>query len=217
MLGTQDIGRVAASAGILSVVFFVVGGLIYGNGPTVGDEPAAVVAFFTENRSDVLWAMFVQGFAVLGLVYFMAALMIAMRDAGEPILAMAGGLAFAVALTLGSAATMMRGGLAFIIVDDVAPGAVVSIFHLGQIIDTAQNMVSAGFYFPIALAILRTKFLPGWWGSTTLVLAILAVISTTAWNHEGFWTPDGAGFANLLCYIAWVGITSFLLVRRRAA
>lgn len=214
MLKSQRIDRLAASAGIVSLVFFAIGGLIYGSGPTVSDDAGTVVAFFTESRSNVLWAMFVQGLAVLGLVYFMAALMIAMRDAGEPVLAMAGGLAFAVALTLGSAATMMRGGLAFIIVDDVAPGAVVSIFHLGQIIDTAQNMVSAGFYLPVALAIMRTKFLPAWWGSVTLILAVLAVISTTAWNHEGFWTPDGAGFANLLLYIAWVGITSILLVRR---
>jgi len=215
MLGTHKIDRLAASAGLLSVLFFVIGGLIYGNGPTVGDDAGTVVAFFTDNRNDVLWAMFVQGFAVLGLIWFMAALMVAMRDAGEPVLAMAGGLAFAVALTLGSASTMMRGGLAFIIVDDVAPGAVVSIFHLGQIIDTAQNIVSAGFYFPVALAALRTKFIPAWWGTLTLLVGIWAVISATAWNHDGFWTPDGAGFVNLLAYIAWVGVTSYLLLTKK--
>jgi len=214
MFESQRIDRLAASAGMLSVVFFVIGGLIYGSGPGVVDDPASVVAFFSENRSGVLWAMFVQGIAVIGLIYFMAALMIAMRDAGEPVLAMAGGLAFAVALTLGSAATMMRGGLAFILVDDVEPGAVVSIFHLGLLIDTAQNMISAGFYLPIALAILRTGFLAVWWGWMTMLLAVLAVLSTTAWNQGGFWSPDGAGFANLLLYIAWVGGTSFLLARR---
>jgi len=77
-------------------------------------------------------------------------------------------------------------------------------------------MISAGFYFPVGLAILRTRFIPAWWGTVTLIFGILAVISTTAWNHEGFWTPDGAGFANLLLYIAWVGITSILLVKRAA-
>jgi hypothetical protein len=214
MFESQRIDRLAAAAGLLSVIFFIVGGLIYGSGPGVADDPQSVVSFFGEHRDSVLWAMFVQGIAVLGLVYFMAALMIAMRDAGEPVLAMAAGLAFAVALTLGSAATMMRGGLAFILVEDVEPGAVVSIFHLGLLIDTAQNMLSAGFYLPIALAIVRTKFLPSWGGAVTMVLAILAVASTTAWNQSGFWSPDGAGFVNLLLYIAWVGGTSVLLIRR---
>jgi hypothetical protein len=206
--------RLAAAAGLMSVLLFLAGWLIYGNGPTVADDPGVILGFFADNHDRVIWSMFVQGLGTLAMIWFMAALVMAMQEAREPLLAVAAGLSFVVALALGSAATIMRSGLAFISIGDIAPDTVAVIFHLGSVIDTGQNMLSAGFFLTVAVAAFRTRFIPAWWGWVSLVAGLWAVASTTALNHVGFWSPHGAGFLNLVFYLAWVGGTSILLLMR---
>ena len=205
--------RLAAGGGLMTVPLFVAGWLIYGNGPSVADDPAAILKFFTDNHDRVIWSMFVQGLGALTMIWFMAALIMAMRDARELLLAVAAGLSFAVALALGSAATIMRSGLAFISTGDIAPDTAALIFHLGSVIDTGQNIISAGFFLAVAVAALRTRFIPAWWGWVSVAAGLWAVASTTALNHSGFWSPLGAGFLNLVFYIIWVGGTSILLIK----
>jgi hypothetical protein len=206
--------RLAAGAGLLSVLLFFAGWLIYGKGPTVADDPAVILGFFANNPNRVIWSMFAQGLGALAMIWFMAALVMAMREVREQILAIAAGLSFAVALALGSAATIMRSGLAFISIGDIAAETVAIIFYLGSVIDTGQNMISAGFFFAVAVAALRTRFIPAWWGWVSIAAGLWAVASTTALNHTGFWSPYGAGFLNLVFYIVWVGGTSILLLKR---
>lgn len=204
----------ASIAGLVSLVLFFVGWFIYGSGPTVADEPNLVHQFFVENRSRVIWSMFAQGLGTLAMIWFMAALVMLMYKAHESIFALATALSFAVSLALGSAATIIRSGLAFISISDVAPETVTLIFHLGSVMDTSQNIISAGFFLAVALAIIRTGFLPLWWGWLSLLAGMWAIASTTALNHEGFWSPDGAGFINLVFYILWVGGTSLLMLKK---
>jgi len=207
--------RLAAASGLISLVLFFAGWLIYGKGPTVADDPATILAFFANNPDRVIWSMFVQGLGSLALIWFMSALVMAMHKADETLLAVAAGLGFAVALALGSAATIMRSGLAFLSVGDVTADTVAVIFYLGSVIDTGQNMISAGFFLPVALAALRTRFLPAWWGWVSIVAALWAIASTTALDHSGFWSPHGAGFLNLVFYIFWVGGASILLLKSK--
>lgn len=204
----------AAFAGLLSVLFLFGGWFVYGSGPSVTDDPATILDFFANNYNRVIWSMFVQGLGVLAMIWFMAALIMAMREAGETLLAVAAGLSFAVALALGSAATIMRSGIAFISVGDVTPDTVAVIFHLGSVIDTGQNMISAGFFLTVAIAALRTRFIPAGWGWVSIAAGLWAVSSTTALNHTGFWSPNQAGFLNLVFYVVWVGGTSILLLKR---
>lgn len=203
----------AAAAGLMSVVLIFAGWLIYGNGPTVADSPAVILEFFANNHDRVIWSMFVQGLGVLAMIWFMAALVIAMQDAQEQLLAIAASLSFAVALALGSAATIMRSGIAFISVGDITPDTVAVIFHLGSVIDTGQNIISAGFFLTVGVAVLRTRFIPAWWGWVSIVAGLWAVASTTALNHSGFWSPNEAGFLNLVFYVVWLGGTSILLIK----
>jgi hypothetical protein len=204
----------AASAGLMSVILIFVGWLVYGGGPTVADTPVAILEFFANNYDQVIWSMFIQGLSALAMIWFMAALIIAMLEAQERVLATAAGLSFAVALTLGSAATIMRSGIAFISIGDVSPDTVTVIFYLGSVIDTCQNMFSAGFFLTVAIAILRTQFIPAWWGWLSIAAGIWAVATTTALNHTGFWSPNQAGFLNLVFYVLWVGGTSIFLIKR---
>jgi len=206
--------RLAAAAGLMSVFLIFAAWLVYGKGPTIADDPATILEFFANNYDRVIWSMFVQGLSVLAMIWFMAALVIAMRDAQEQILAIAAGLSFAVALALGSAATIMRSGIAFISIGDVSPDTVTVIFYLGSVIDTCQNMFSAGFFLTVAVAVLRTRFIPAWWSWLSIAAGLWAVASTTALNHSGFWSPNEAGFLNLVFYVVWVGGTSILLLKR---
>lgn len=206
--------QLAAAAGLMTVFLFFVGWLIYGKGPTVADDPATILGFFSNNYDRVIWSMFVQGLGTLTMIWFMAALVMAMWDTQERILAIACGFSFAVALALGSAATIMRSGIAFISIGDISQESMAIIFHLGSVIDTSQNIISAGFFLTVAVAALRTRFIPAWWGWISIVAGLWAIASTTALNYSGFWSPQGAGFLNLVFYIVWVGGTSILLMKR---
>lgn len=206
--------RAAAGAGLISVLLFFAGWIIYGSGPTVADAPETILDFFTNNHDRVIWSMFVQGLGAVAMIWFMAALVMAMQDVKETVLAVAAGLSFAVALALGSAATIMRSGIAFISVGDISADTVALIFYLGSVIDTGQNMISAGFFLAVAIAAIRTRFIAAWWGWVSVAAGLWAVASTTALNHSGFWSPHEAGFLNLVFYVVWVGGTSILLLKR---
>jgi hypothetical protein len=160
--------------------------------------------------------MFAQGIGALAMIWFMAVLVLVMIDENESTLALIAAFSFAIALTLGSAATIMRSGLAFISVGDISPDTAALIFYLGSVIDTCQNVFSAGFFLTVALAALRTGFVPAFWGWVSIVAGLYAVVTTTALDHSGFWSPHQAGFLNLVFYILWVGGTSFLLMKRKS-
>ena len=113
----------AASGGMISLVFIVLGWFIYGTGPTVADSPETILEFFLSGHDAVIWSMFVQGLGVLAMIWFMAALMTFLRDAGESVMAYAMAMSFAVALALGSTATIMRSGIAFVTAAEATAGS----------------------------------------------------------------------------------------------
>jgi hypothetical protein len=205
---------VAASGGMISLVFIVLGWLIYGSGPTVADSPDTILNFFLNNHDKVIWSMFVQGLGVLAMIWFMAALTIFLRDAGQTVMAYAAAISFAVALALGSTATIMRSGIAFISAAEATAGTAATVFYLGSVLDTGQNMISAGFFLAFAIAVLRSGCLPSGWAWLSVIAGLYAVASTTALNQTGFWSPHAAGFLNMVFYVVWLGGTSFLMVKR---
>lgn len=203
--------RLAAAGGMISLAFLVIASFVYGNPPNVDAEATAIASFFSDNRDQVLWAVFLQGLGILAMIWFVAALVRAIRDAGQAILATATALCFAVALALGSIAALMRASLAFTLADDADPEIVAAFFQVAALTDTSQNMISAGIYAAVAVAVIRTSLVPAWWGWASALAALFAVVSSTAWNRDGFWSPDGAGYVNFLVYAVWVGVTSLLL------
>lgn len=214
-MSKETLDRLAATGGVISFVLFFIGWFISGTGPSAGDEAGTILRFFVDNREQALWALFIQGLGVLAMIWFMSALVLAMQDAHETLLAVATGLTFILALALGAAANMMRMGVAFVATGDVDPRTVAAIFRLGHILDTSQNIISAGFFFTVAVAAIRTGFIPAWWGWVSIAATLWAVVSTTAWNLVGFWSPERAGFLNLVFYFVWLGGTSILLLMRK--
>jgi hypothetical protein len=207
--------RLAAAGGIVGVALFVVAAIVYGTPPDVDSSAASVTQFFQDNSDRVLTAVFLQGLAVLAILWFVAALVTAMRDAGEPRLATAGFGAFLLAFSIGAMSAMALAGLAFTMAgagSDLA--SVAAIYHLARIADTFSGLLFAGLAAAVAGASFRTKLFPAWWAWLSALIAAWSVVAATGWAQSGFWSPDGVGFAGFAAFLLWTLVTSVLLTMR---
>lgn len=206
--------KLAAAGGIVGVVLFVIAIFIYGEQPRTNADAASVASFFQDNRDQVLWSLFVQGIGVIAIIWFIGALGAAMRDAGEGRLAAVMGIAFAITVSIAGVAGLVRGSLAFSIAEDADSGIAQSLFQMSGYMDNASNVIAAGVYVAVAGAVARTGLLNVWWGWTSGVIGLWAIVSATAWNRDGIWSPDEAGFVSFIVFLAWVLVTSILLTMK---
>ena len=206
--------KLAAAGGIVGVVLFVIAIFIYGEQPRTNANAEAVANFFQDNRDQVLWALFLQGLGVVAVIWFIGALGAAMRDAGEGRLAAVMGIAFAITVAIAGGAALVRGSLAFSIAEDGDSGTVQSLFQMSSYMDNASNLIGAAIYLAVGGAVVRTGLLNVWWGWVSGVIGLWAIVSSTAWNRDGIWSPDEAGLVNFIVFLVWVLITSILLTMR---
>lgn len=206
--------KLAAAGGIIGAVLFVLSIIIMGQPPEVGDDATTVVNFFADNSDKVLWSIFLQGLAVLAVLWFMAALLTAMRDAGEVRLATAAALSFAIVFAIGGVAALSRGALAFSLAEDADPGVVLGFYRMSVYLDTAGNVIGAGFFLAVGGACVRSKILPAWWGWVSTLAGLWLIVGATAWKTDGFWSPDQAGFVSFAVFLGWLLVTSILLTMR---
>ena len=75
--------RIARATGIIFVVLAVIGFLVIGDQPKVGDSSTDIASFYTDHRGRVLTAMVIFGFAFLFLIWFVGAVAETLREAGE--------------------------------------------------------------------------------------------------------------------------------------
>jgi len=206
--------RLAAASGIIGVVLFIVAFAIYGSPPTVDDDAQTVADFFSDNRSQVLWGIFLQGLGVLAFLWFVAALATAMRDAGEARLAAAAYGSFLLVFSLGATAAMARATLAYSVADS-GSDFVLPLYHLAVVIDVVGGLLIAGLYVAVGGAALRTRLFPLWWAWLSGLAGLWAIVNATAWGRDGFWSPTGAGaFIGFVVFFVWMLVTSILLTRR---
>jgi len=69
--------------GVIAAVLFIVSYVIYGSQPKVGASAEKLVSFYDGDRTRILIASVVFGFAILCLMWFAAALASVLRDAGK--------------------------------------------------------------------------------------------------------------------------------------
>jgi Domain of unknown function (DUF4386) len=206
--------KLAAAGGIVGVVLFIVAGVLYGSPPGVDDDAQSVANFFSDNRGQVLTAIFLQGLGVLALLWFVAALVTAMRDAGESRLAAAAFGAFLLAFSIGGTAAIARATLAYSIADE-GPDVVLPLYHLTVVFDVFVNILGAGLFLAVGGATLRTGLFARWWGRLSVLAGLLLIVGGTAWARDGFWSPTG-GVA-IICFVVflvWTLVTSILLTMR---
>jgi Domain of unknown function (DUF4386) len=206
--------KLAAAGGIIGVVLFIVAGILYGSPPGVDEDTQSVADFFADNRSQVLTSIFLQGLGVLAILWFVAALVTAMRDVGESRLATAAFGSFLLAFSIGGVAAISRATLAYSVADE-GSDLVLPLYHMSVVFDVFVNILGAGLFLAVGGATLRTGLFARWWGWLSVVAGLILIVGGTAWARDGFWSPTGgAAWITFIVFLVWMVVTSALLTMR---
>ena len=211
--------RLWRTAGLQSVGLFIVAYFVYGNQPHVGASTEALVAFYQGDRTRILIAAVLGGFAVLNLMWFAAALKSTLADAAKD--------GWGAAATASSAAL---GGLLMLLIT-VSAGLAYSIAGSANpaLLAGFNDLAWAGVVlssFPRAMLTMSAAF--GLWRAGQISNGLFAVgvgavvlllLGGTTWMSEGFWAPDGvySRLVSPLIWILWLLVVSRVLLTRGPA
>jgi hypothetical protein len=211
--------RWARATGIVFVVLAVIGFLVIGDQPKVGDSSTDIASFYTDHRSRVLTAIVIFGFAFLALIWFVGAVANTLREAGEGRLAATALVLSAVWVALQASITMVAGGLALNIAAAGDNGGVlVALNTLTWTGDVFAAFLLAGIFAATTIGLVRARVMPSWYGWLGLVAALATILRATNWARDGFWSPSGDWvFVAIVAGLVWTLVTSILLVRRAPA
>jgi Domain of unknown function (DUF4386) len=206
--------KLAAAGGILGVALIVVAGILYGSVPGVDEEAQSVADYFADKRGQLLTATFLQAVGALAILWFIAALVTAMREAGEARLAAAAFGGFLLAFAMGAVAAITRSALAYSLADE-GSDLVLPLYHVSVVFDVFVNVFAAGLFLAVGGATLRTGLFPRWWGWLSGLAGLLLIIGATAWARDGFWSPTGGiSYITFIAFLVWILVTSILLTMR---
>jgi hypothetical protein len=203
-------------SGIGAVLFFVVAYVVYGSQPKVGASADKLVSFYDGDRTRILIAAVILGFAVLNLLWFAAALSSDLRDAGK------GG--WATAVTASSAAL----GVVFFVLITLSAALAYSIVGAGDIrfasglndlswvLMVIASFPAAMFVMAGAFGLQRAGIISNAFFGAGVTAVVLVLLGATTWAGDGFWAPDGAysRYISPIIFFVWVAAVSALLVMR---
>jgi len=211
--------RLWRTAGIQSILCFIVAYIVDGHQPQVGASADALAAFYDGDRMRILIAVVFYGLAVLNLMWFAGALRTTLADAGQD--------GWGAAATASSAAL---GALFLLLIAVVAALAYSIAGSENHTLTSGLNdFVWAGFVltsFPRAMLIMAAAF--GLWRagqiSNALFAAgvaavVLGLLGGTTWLTGGFWAPDGvySRFVWPGIGVVWGMVVSGVLLTRSPA
>jgi hypothetical protein len=209
--------RLWRTAGIQSILCFIVAYIVYGHQPQVGASADALAAFYEGDRMRILIAAVFYGLAILNLMWFAAALKTTLSEAGQD--------GWGTAATASSAAL----GALFLLLSAVVGGLANSIAGSGNQLFTSglNDLVWAGLVltsFPRAMLIMAAAF--GLWRARLISNAlfaagvaavVLVLLGGTTWQSGGFWAPDGVYSRFVSPAIGGGMVVSGVLLRRSPA
>jgi hypothetical protein len=211
--------RLWRTAGVQSILCFIVGYVVYGHQPQTGASADALAAFYDGDRVRILIAAVFYGLAVLNLMWFAAALRATLAAAGQD--------GWGAAATAASAAL----GALFLLLVAMVAALAYSIAASGNHMLTSglNDFVWAGFVltsFPRAMLIMAAAF--GLWRARLISNAlfaagvaavVLVLLGGTTWLSGGFWAPDGlySRYVSPAIGLAWGMVVSGVLLTRSPA
>ena len=215
-----DWQRVWRGAGIQFLLLFVIASQVRGMQPKIGASADTLAAYYGGDRTRILIATVILGFAFLNLMWFGAAIASALRDAGKA--------GWGAAATASSTAFA---GVWFVIITINAALAYSIAGYGNTALTSALNDLNWVLVvltaFPVGMLIMSGSF--GLWragilsnrgfalGATAMVLVLLRA---TTWAGDGFWAPDGAyaQYVTPLVVALWIlGISRVLRARPSTA
>ena len=211
--------RLWRTAGIQSVLCFIVAYIVHGHQPQVGASADTLAAFYDGDRMRILIAAVFYGLAVLNLMWFAGALRTTLADAGQD--------------GWGAAATASSSAFGAMLLLQISVGASLAYSISGS----GNNILTSGLNdfawalgvltsFPRAMLIMSGVF--GLWRARLIsnalftvgvVAVVLGVLGGTTWLSGGFWAPDGAysRFVSPITLLLWVVFVSRVLLTRSPA
>jgi hypothetical protein len=202
----------AKVSGTLFVILFVIGYLMSGDRPDVGDSADSVVAYFTDNRGRILASVTILGLAGLAFVWWIATVAATLPRAGEARLASTaygGGMVFAALFNL---VILIYGAAAYTIAGTADAGVTKAVHDLTWPSTILIPLTVALFVSATSAASSRAAVLPKWFTSVGLVATVAFLLGGTTWASSGFWSPYGTYTLIIqFVFLAWVIVASWLL------
>lgn len=200
---TWSMDRIGALAGVLFIVFNIVGNAIAGSPPGT-DEPATKIAsWFTSNHRDVVVGAVFTSIAAPLFLLLLAALALRLRTLGQGAAAAAIFAAGLAAITIGAIADTVYG-----VLGRIAPSADARTV---QALYQADGFLTArAFWFAAALTLLVAwtvwQALPQWYAIMSLAEGVLLILGGVALKTTGFFSPLGG-----MTFLAFIGLLLWTL------
>jgi hypothetical protein len=217
----RDWERWAAGSGVAYVVFAIIGFFFVPDPPqpTVANEN--LLAYFATKTEELSFQVFFFGLAGISFLWFIGTLAGALRRADDgqsglaAIVIAAGATASAVFFVGMVCWTALAASADTILDQGVARG----LYDLGRSSYTLTGLPAAAFVLAVSVGTLRTRFLPagvGWGGLLLVLVLLLDVAGATIGDDSDFGPTGNYGVITFLLFLAWVFVTSLLLMQRVA-
>jgi hypothetical protein len=210
--------RIAAASGIGAVIFFVISYILAGKAPGIDEGAATITSYFGDDRSLMLWSGVLQGLGSVLFIWFFAALVTAIRDAGQSRLATAAFAGGILTIGVGGIGYVMSQALAHSIAKGGDATAITTVYTIEWIAYGATAFPLAVMAWATGTAIIKSRVLPEVLGWASMAGAIWLVIGGAALKESGFFSPSGTyGLISYFVFLAWTLVVSAALTQRVAA
>jgi hypothetical protein len=211
--------RLWRSAGVQSVGLFVVAYFVYGNQPHVGASTEALVAFYQGDRTRILIATVLGGFAVLNLMWFAAALKSTLADAAQDGWGTAATASSAALAGLLMLLITVSAGLAYSIAGSADPTLVRGLNDLAWAGVVLSSFPRAMLTMSAAFGLWRAGQISNGLFAVGVGAVVLLLLGGTTWMSDGFWAPDGvySRLVSPLIWLLWLLVVSRVLLARSPA
>ncbi len=190
----KSLGRFAPLMGVLAVVLWIVAVIVSESGDNPADDApgAEIAAWLDSDSTRILLATTFLGIGAAAFIWFLGSLAARFRADGE------GRLATVVVAAGTAAATMFAclmaptaaGALAFDNLDrSLTPQAAETLMVLSDGFFVIAEFIAVGFVGAAAVAILRGKSFPAWFGWVTALLAVVLIVGPIGWAGLIFGVP----------------------------
>ena len=216
-MGKWSADRLAAASGFVFLIFYVAAMFVVPKPPSLSSPNAKVAAYYVEHHRGGLVQTVMLGVAAIAFLWLMGSLAALLRDAGQARLAsvaFAGGIA---TVGLGFLGTTINAAL-FERVALASPSMAGGLHVIAVTAFTVIGFATATIAFATALAVWRTKVLPGWYATITAIGGVVFLFGGGALTFSGFYSPQGTyWWIATVAFLVWALITTVELVQHAAA
>jgi hypothetical protein len=215
----RDWERWAAGTGVAYVVFAIVAFFFVPDLPQPSTGNEALLAYFATKTEELSFQVFFSALAAISFLWFIGTLAGALRRAedaptGLPAITVAAGATANAVFLAGMICWSALAASADSILDQ---GVARGLYDVGRFAYTLSGVPAAAFVLAVSSGVLRTRFLPsavGWAGLLLALVLIVDVAAATIGDNEDFGPTGSYGVVTFLLFLAWIFVTSVVLMQR---